>query len=117
VWPFESKQTIEPAPIAAPVDRAVEARANYLAVKAEGRALDRAFLEFRQKYKATVDRFGRLVYCEVATLSGKAAVQREWDCLLRAAQRWTVAWAAAQRDLNEAEKQRDEALKMQEVTA
>jgi hypothetical protein len=80
-WFSKSATIVEPVP--APVVDRVEALVEELReVDARLASLDAEMLAFRTRYSLRTDRFGRIIAAQ-ATVNGFAAIQLEWQALLK----------------------------------
>ena len=95
-WFGDNRQLkVELPPLAPPVDRIDAALARVKELKTALELLDAEMLAFKTKNKITADRFGRLLGCHCATITGKAAIETEWRTLLKKRDGLASAWHAA----------------------
>src|SRR6266487_1172178 len=93
MWPFEQSVTVaEPAPL---TDHEAECLARVRTSKAVLDEIDSTMLTFRTRYTIRTDRFGRLLAVESPTLTGRAAIEAEWQGLLRRRDKAVAEWHSA----------------------
>jgi len=89
------KLETEPGPIAVAVNHVEETQSRVRELKNSLDALDAEMLAFKNKNRITTDRFSRLLGVNCSEMGGRAAVEREWRCLLRRRDSLASQWHAA----------------------